>query len=92
MNVAPGCATHISLDASFVDHLIDVVGSDAGLCRGGGNVEDFPSESAALPHCLLPSRVEDLDLVAGGQVAAVSGVAILPPDGVGDRLGQGSML
>jgi hypothetical protein len=74
-----------------VDDLIDVIGGYARLGGGSGNVENLSCKSAALSHSILTRLVENFDLVTVGERAAVPGVAVLPPHGVGDRLRQSSV-
>lgn len=83
--------TYVSLNACLVDELVDVIGGNARLGSGSGNIEDLPCKSAALSHSILARLVEDFDLVTVGERAAIPGVAVLPPHGVGDRLRQSSM-
>lgn len=83
--------TYVSLNACLVDELVDVIGGNARLSSGSGNIEDLSCKSAALSHSILARLVEDFDLVTVGERAAIPGVAVLPPHGVGDRLRQSSM-
>lgn len=82
---------YVSLDTGLVNNLVDVIGRHTRLRGGGSNVEDLSCKRAALSHSILSSLVENFDLVAAAEGAAVLGVAILPPHGVRNRFGEGSM-
>lgn len=74
-----------------MNDLVDVVGGYARFGSGSGNIEDFSRKSAALSHGILARLVEDFDLVTVGERAAVPGVAVLPPNGVRNRLRESSV-
>lgn len=74
-----------------MDELVDVIGRDTRLGGGGSNIENLSRQSTALSHGILAGLVENFDLVAVGERAAVPGVAVLPPHGVRNRLGESSV-
>jgi len=74
-----------------VNDLIDVVGRHARLSGSGRDVEDLSRKLATLSHSILALFVENFDLVTVGEGSAVSGVAVLPPYGVRNRLRKSSV-
>lgn len=84
--------THLALDAGLVYNLVNVIGGDAGDGGGGSQVEDFARELGDLAHGFYALGVENLKLGAAAERAAVLGVAIFGPHGVGDRPGDGAVL
>lgn len=86
------CGTNVSLYAGFMDNLIDVIGGHAGLCSRCSNIEDLASKLAGFAHSILTLGVKNFDLVSVQEGPIVLGVAVFPPYGVGDGLGEGSML
>lgn len=84
--------TYVTLDASLVHNLVDLVGRHTRLRGSGGNIKDLSRKLAGLAHSLLGLLVEDLDLVSVREGAAVLGVPVLPPCRVRDGLGQGAVL
>ena len=73
-------------------NLVNLVGRDAGLRGSSSDIEDLSGQLAGLAHSLLALLIEDVDLVAVREGAAVLGVAVLPPGWVRDGLGEGSVL
>jgi hypothetical protein len=69
-------------------YLIDVIGGDAGLGCGSCNIKNFARQATSLSHGLLALGIVDFELVATAECSVVLGVAVLPPDGMGNRLGD----
>lgn len=67
----------ISLDASLVNNLVDVVGRDARSNRRRSNIENFSGQAANLAHAILSLGVQLLDLVGANHAPVVLGDAIL---------------
>lgn len=88
----PDAWTYVALDAGLMDDLIDLVGRHTGLRGGRSDIKNFSREFTGLAHCLLTLVVEDVDLIAVRDGAAVFGVAVLPPGRVRNGLGQGAVL
>lgn len=84
--------TDVSLYAGFMNNLIDVIGRHAGLCSRRSDIQDLAGKFASFAHSILPLGVENLDLVSVQEGSIVLGVAVFPPYGVGDGLGEGSVL
>lgn len=85
-------STYLAVNTGLVDNLVDVIGRHTRFGCRSSNVEDLASKFADLAHSILACLIVNLELVSVGERAAVLGVAVLPPDGVGDRLGEGSVL
>lgn len=84
--------THISFYTGFVHDLVDIIGRDTGFYCSCGDIENFSCEATAFSHAFLAHGIENIYLIAGSQVAAIPWVAVLPPNWVRYRLGQGAML
>jgi hypothetical protein len=56
-------ASHVSLNTSIVNDLVDVVGSNTRHGGASGNVQDLACQSADLAHTFLLGLVENGDLV-----------------------------
>lgn len=83
--------THISFDTGLVYDPVDLVGRYTRLGRSGCDVENLTGELAALAHSSLALGIEDINLVAVDNGATVLGIAILPPHGMRDGLGERSV-
>ena len=56
-------SAHIPLYTLAVYNLVNLIGGNARAYRCGGNVENFPGQSAHLSHRILTLCIQQLDFV-----------------------------
>lgn len=83
--------TNISSYAGFVYYFVDVVSGNTRLGCGSSDVENLSSQLAALTHSILSLCIEYVDFVTVDDGSTILRVAVFPPHGVRNRLGERSM-
>lgn len=83
--------SYITLYASLVDNLIDIVGCDARFQFTSSSIQNLTSQAAHFAHALLLFLVENGDVVAANNLLLGARNAIAGVVWVGDRLGDRSL-
>jgi hypothetical protein len=84
-------ASYITLYASLVDNLINVVCRDSGLQFASSEIQNLTSQSANLTHAFLLLLVQDSNIMAANELLLGTRDTIAGVVRVRDRLGNGSL-